>query len=179
MVLACSGAACCASSGVIWATSNRKILWIILDASFLTWVQVHGTEAPTYDDPKLQNEFAHLQQLHTKQQAQRALVEALRVEMKRHDTYTGSKLELMDKCGVKLTEFSSWPVYLAYCGHHKQPRQARAVTLSVRATKKRPAAAGDDAEFVADSAPAAPVATRHSTRQPKPVKRDAEAWEFQ
>jgi hypothetical protein len=75
-------------------------------------VQEYGDEAPKFDDDGRQASFAQLQESHRVLMAVQALSRELRTQLVERKQYAGSKLELMDIFGVKLSELSAWPFYV-------------------------------------------------------------------
>lgn len=71
-----------------------------------------GTEVPKFDNDDRQEGFARLQRSHQVLMAVQALTRQFRIELKERKQYQGSKLELMDIYGVKLSELSAWPFYV-------------------------------------------------------------------
>ena len=74
--------------------------------------QEFGDEAPKFDDDQRQASFAQLQASHRVLLAVQALTRELRTQLEQRGQYVGSKLELMDIYGVKLSELSAWPFFV-------------------------------------------------------------------
>lgn len=74
--------------------------------------QAFAEKIPLFDDPVLMAKFSAVQASHEQDRAMRAVLAALRKELKEHGLYEGSKLEIMDRYEIKQTELSSWPFYV-------------------------------------------------------------------
>jgi hypothetical protein len=107
----------------------------------------------------------------------RAMVSGFRASLKGGNMYSGSKLELMDRFGVKLSSLASRPVFfdVGKTSIAPPPKATQKKEPNVNSSKKRSAPSGSKSEQSGGkSSPSKITGTRKSSRNLRPPNRGAD-----